>query len=88
MQIHVFDPKNLSSLGIMKNSSFARYITIVVIVLLAGCSSPAPVETKKSTSYDQLVELFKSWREFQAPVLKEGVPDYTIAAMKEQHAVL
>lgn len=88
MQIHVFDPKNLSSLGIMKNSSFARYLTIVVIVLLAGCSSPAPVETKKSTSYDQLVELFKSWREFQAPVQKEGVPDYTIAAMKQQHGEL
>ncbi len=88
MQIHVFDPKNLSSLGIMKNSSFALYITIVVIVLLAGCSSPAPVETKKSTSYDQLVELFKSWRQFQAPVLKDGVPDYTIAAMKQQHAEL
>ena len=72
----------------MKNLSFARYITIVVIILLVGCSSPAPIETKKSTSYDQLVELFKSWREFQAPVLKKGVPDYTTAAMKQQHAEL
>lgn len=72
----------------MKNLSFARYITIVVIILLVGCSSPAPIETQKSTSYDQLVELFKSWREFQAPVLKKGVPDYTTAAMKQQHAEL
>lgn len=72
----------------MKNTSFARYLTIVVIVILAGCSSPAPVDIKKSTSYDQLVELFKSWREFQKPILKEGVPDYSVAAMKQQHAEL
>lgn len=88
MQIDVFDPKNLSSLGIMKNSSIARYIPIVVIVLLAGCSPPAPVETKKPTSYDQLVELFKTWREFQKPILKEGVPDYSVSAMKQQHEEL
>ena len=72
----------------MKYSSIARYITLGVIVILDGCSSPAPVETKKSTTYEQLVELFKTWREFQKPVMKEGVPDYSVAAMKKQHEEL
>ncbi len=72
----------------MKYSFIARFITLVVIVILASCSSPAPVETPKSTTYEQLVELFKTWREFQTPFMKEGVPDYSVAAMQQQHAEL
>lgn len=63
-------------------------VSILFIFVLIGCSSPAPVETKKSTTYEQLVELFKTWREFQKPVMKEGVPDYSVAAMKKQHEEL
>jgi len=64
------------------------YINIIlagIIVFINSCSSPTPSETKKSTTYAQLVEFFKTWREFQKPSMKEGVPDYTLAAMKQQH---
>lgn len=54
-------------------------------LILTGCSAPAPVETKKPTTYPQLVELFQGWREFQAPPMSEGVPDYSNASMKKQH---
>ncbi len=64
------------------------FAPIIFIFILIGCSSPAPVETTKSTTYPQLVELFKTWREFQKPVKKEGVPDYSVAAMKKQHEEL
>ena len=37
-----------------------------------------------SASYDDLVTLFHDWRAFQQPVFREGVPDYTPAAMGEQ----
>lgn len=63
-------------------------IPLFFIFTLIGCSSPAPVETPKSTTYEQLAELFKTWREFQKPVLKEGVPDYSVAAMQRQHEEL
>ncbi len=61
----------------------------VALVLTFGCGSPpkqdaAPV----STSYDDLVSLFREWRTFQAPVLVDGVPDYSPAAMAAQHAAL
>jgi len=72
----------------MKRSSIIIAVAISAIALLASCSSPAPVETKKSTTYEQLVELFRTWREFQKPVMKEGVPDYSVAAMKKQHEEL
>ncbi|MEQ1584869.1 MAG: hypothetical protein ABL895_03255 [Cyclobacteriaceae bacterium] len=63
-------------------------IRLFFIFTLIGCSSPAPVETKKSTTYAQLVELFKTWRDFQKPIIKEDVPDYSVAAMKQQHESL
>ena len=72
----------------MKYSPITCFVTVGMIVILVGCSSPAPVETQKSTTYPQLVELFKTWREFQNPVMKEGVPDYSVAAMKHQHEEL
>jgi hypothetical protein len=37
-----------------------------------------------SGPYDDLVALFKEWREFQKPKVVDGVPDYSPAAMKEQ----
>ena len=36
------------------------------------------------SNYEDLVSLFKEWREFQKPRITEGVPDYTAAAMEEQ----
>jgi hypothetical protein len=38
--------------------------------------------------YDDLTALFADWRELQRPRLVEGVPDYTAAAMREQHRAL
>jgi hypothetical protein len=48
-----------------------------------GASVPAPPD-----AYGALVELFTEWRAFQRPVLRDGVPDYTAAAMQAQHARL
>lgn len=62
--------------------------SILFIFALIGCSKSAPFETKKSTTYPQLVELFKTWREFQKPIKKEDVLDYSLAAMKQQHEEL
>ena len=39
-------------------------------------------------SYADLVALFKQWRDFQAPILVNGVPDYRAASMTAQHREL
>jgi hypothetical protein len=44
--------------------------------------------TQARTPYDDLVGLFKEWREFVKPRVVAGVPDYTAAAMKEQRQKL
>jgi hypothetical protein len=41
-----------------------------------------------SGDYQALVELFREFRAYQKPALAEGIPDYTDAAMAEQHARL
>jgi len=63
-------------------------IPIFFIFITVCCSSPPPAETEKFTTYPQLVELFKAWREFQAPPMKDGIPDYSVATMKRQHQEL
>ncbi len=53
-------------------------ITLILLVILFGCSP----ETKsndvfKTEDYDDLVSLFREWRTFEKPPLREGAPDYT-----------
>jgi len=56
--------------------------------LKAQADSRAAVPFAASMSYDDLLRLFKEWREFQKPKSVGGVPDYTPAAMNEQRAGL
>jgi hypothetical protein len=59
----------------------------VFLLFLGGGFSPGSREKKisdASASYEDLVALFKAWREFQKPEVVDGVPDYSPAAMKEQ----
>src|SRR5262245_1118204 len=50
----------------------------------AGWSSTPGGDTVSASRYEDLVALFKEWRQFQGPALRDGVPDYTPAAMAEQ----
>src|SRR5215471_14579204 len=52
---------------------------------LAGMVAAA---VQENGGYQDLVRLFKEWREFQRPRLDDGVPDYTAAAMAAQRARL
>ena len=56
-----------------------------VAVLTAGGSLPVHLAQLAAVHAD-LVTLFHEWREFQKPVFRDGVPDYTPAAMAEQQA--
>lgn len=70
---------------------FGRAITLIVVLMLAAGSYPLGRERSAGTganSYDDLVRLFKEWREFAKPGVVEGVPDYSPAAMKVQREKL
>lgn len=53
-------------------------------VLLSGCTQTGPAPASRSNSYDDLLAFFRDFREFQKPVVTNGVPDYTAAAMSRQ----
>jgi hypothetical protein len=58
----------------------------VCLYILSGCDSGSAKKTAPVASrYDELVTLFKEWREFQSPEMKDGIPDYSPDAMKKQH---
>ena len=47
-------------------------------------SKEAETQTYKSNNYDDLVLLFKEWRDFEKPPLLEGAPDYTKATFNKR----
>jgi hypothetical protein len=71
------------------------YLILAMGIGLAACGGPreqnqesAADAAQKSTSYDDLLALFKDFREFQKPKLVDGVPDYTATAMAAQRREL
>jgi len=61
--------------------SKARFAATAVAILAAFA---APNRIAAAGTYEDLVGLFKEWREFQKPKMVDGVPDYSAAAMKAQ----
>ena len=65
----------------------------LLLVLALYISSPiiyaqALQLSTQESAYQELVDLFISWREFRAPVMIDGVPDYTAQAMQSQQKKL
>ena len=47
-----------------------------------------PVQLDGQSSWNELVDLFGEWREFERPEFIDGVPDYTATAMARQQQEL
>ena len=57
-------------------------VSLICLPLAAGLSAEEPATARGG--YSELVELFEEWRVFQQPQMRNGVPDYTSAAMAAQ----
>lgn len=51
-------------------------------------ASRRPAAATGAGSYDDLVELFAEWRDFESPEFENEVPDYSASAMSAQHTRL
>lgn len=65
-----------------------RTIAGVFLTCLTCLCSSAAYGSPTSSEYDDLVALFNDFREFQEPIITNGVPDYTGAAIKQKYAGL
>ncbi len=70
-----------------RNSSIFAFICLVGLILSFSQCSGKTEKTKiaKSSDYADLVTLFKEFRKFQQPEIKEGAPDYSAAAIEKQY---
>ena len=58
---------------------------IFLISLLSCENNTTPLKSPpKSDKYEDLVQLFKDWREFEEPPMREGAPDYTAATFDKR----
>lgn len=70
------------------NKWMILFLVIGLMALFSCSSNTGETSAAENGSYDDLVQLFKEWREFQKPEVKDGVPNYTAEAMANQHIEL
>ena len=72
-------------------SKLAMTAIAAVAMATTGLAAPvrsAPAEARAAPGHAALVGLFREWRGFVQPGLRDGVPDYSPAAMARQAAAL
>jgi hypothetical protein len=62
--------------------------TATIIGLLIVAQTSSAQATSNQDGYAALVKLFQEWREFEGPVMKNNVPDYSATAMSAKAAAL
>ena len=78
-------------LEINVSAMFRSVRSTVATTLLLGAlvlSVITPAIAAPQGDYGALLKLFEAWRQFAAPRLDAGVPDYTVAAMTAQQSAL
>jgi hypothetical protein len=70
----------------MNRRNFIFIVLIFSIVFLFSCSSPekGTANASRIGEYEDLVSLFKEFRDFHKPKITNGVPDYSAVAIEEQ----
>ncbi len=70
--------------------ALARAALVAAVATLTACaqSEPNGGEAPGAGGYEDLVRLFGEWREFEAPAVVDGAPDYSADAMAAQRAEL
>jgi hypothetical protein len=61
------------------------FVPAFCLLCLIACTQQPTV---RPTTHAALATFFAEWRTFQRPPFREGVPDYSVAAMKAQHEAL
>jgi len=69
---------------IKQNQLIPVFLFLGLSTLLCCSQSQKKSDTVTNSNYEDLVTLFKEWRNFQKPEINKGVPDYTAAAMAKQ----
>ena len=73
----------------MKTRKFLPLLILVFVLTVYSCQDSSSRPNRQiSTNYEDLISLFRQFRELQKPDVVDGVPDYSPAAMNKQAAEL
>jgi hypothetical protein len=72
----------------MRDRSHLLLAVLTLSLLCLAASLQAAESADPVSGYDELVQLFEDWREFQQPVFRDGVPDYSAPGMERQYQEL
>jgi len=72
----------------MVRTNLATPLSLAAVLTAAACTQPETPADAGTGTYEDLVQLFAEWREFEAPDYISGVPDYSSGAMAAKHAQL
>jgi len=61
---------------------------IAIATLFGAAARGSAKGTSEPEGYPELVKFFQQWREFEHPVTKNNVPDYSVSAMSAKAAAL
>jgi len=67
-----------------RNEVAAVFIFFAILTIAFYTPGREKAAQASCSQYEDLIKLFKEWREFQKPKVQNGVPDYSAVAMKEQ----
>ncbi|MBK7873872.1 MAG: DUF885 family protein [Saprospiraceae bacterium] len=69
---------------------YQSLLALCLLFTIITCTSPDDSSSKTTSfsTYEELVDFFFKWREFSAPKMIDGVPDYSVEAMAQQHKAL
>ncbi len=67
-----------------KNLGTCTRFVVLVFILIMGL---AVIDSQASENYDDLVVLFKEWREFERPPMLHGAPDYTAETFARRYEI-
>lgn len=68
----------------MKTPLYPLFVIFLIVSLVGSFHCQKKETITADGSYQDLVEFFKEWREFEKPNFTNGIPDYTAEAMAEQ----
>lgn len=73
-----------------RHQRFGRFLLVAVLVTTIGGCAAINISNKdeQGSAYNGMAEFFEEWRAFRAPILVDGVPDFSVETMKAQHKQL
>ncbi len=80
--------RSVAASGLMMMLSMAGASPHEAMPLVAAAETEASAAIQRGGSFEDLVALFQRFRVFHEPVVTDGVPDYTPAAMARQYREL